>query len=122
MENECLHTKFVKEEKKESLSHRKENDNGKVDNTILWDAMKVVMWGKVISRTAHLKKELYQKKISELKNVEQKYKKSNYSGILQQLKDARTKVNEILGDEVERKMSFSSNKRTMYRAPMQQKY
>ena len=97
---------FVEEIRTEINTYRKENDNGEVDFTTLWDAMKAVMRGKLICRAAYNKKnrlKLYQKKIEELKKLEQQHKDSIDAGVLQQIKEVKTKVNEILGDEVEKK-------------------
>jgi len=42
-------------------------------------------------------------KFEELKKTEQQLKDLNDAGLLKQIKEVRTKVNEILGDEVEKK-------------------
>lgn len=104
---------FVKEIKKEINSYREENENGEVDSIIIWEAMR----GKLISRTAYLKKtrlQLYQEKIGELKMLEQQHKSSNDPGLRHQIKEAKKTVNEILGNEVEKKMRFL--KQTYYEA------
>ncbi len=75
--------------------------------TTLWDAMKAVMRGKLISRSTYHKKarlKIYQTKIKELKDLEQQHKNSNDPNLFQQIKEVKTKVNEILGDEVEKKI------------------
>ena len=53
--------------------YREENDNGEVDPTILWDALKSVIRGKLIAQTSLLKRtrlELYQNLIGQLKKLE----------------------------------------------------
>lgn len=115
---------FVEEIKTEINTYREENDNGEVDFTTLWDAMKAVMRGKLISRAAYNKKarlKLYQMKMEELKKLEQQHKDSNDAGLLQQIKEVRTKVNEILGDEVEKK-SRLLGRLIMNQAPKPQNY
>ena len=77
-------------------TYRKENDNEEVYPTILWDAMKAVMRGKLISYASYIKKRRikdFQKKVEDLKKMEQ-------------LKEARKKIDEILGKEVEKKLRF----------------
>lgn len=49
---------FVEEIKPEINTYREDNDNGEADFTALWDAMKAVMRGKQIFRTAHEKARL----------------------------------------------------------------
>lgn len=115
---------FVEEIKTEINTYREENNNGEVDFTTLWDAMKAVMRGKLISRAAYNKKarlKLYQMKMEELKKLEQQHKDSNDAGLLQQIKEVRTKVNEILGDEVEKK-SRLLGRLIMNQAPKPQNY
>uniref|UniRef100_A0A8D0CZF6 Uncharacterized protein n=1 Tax=Sander lucioperca TaxID=283035 RepID=A0A8D0CZF6_SANLU len=83
---------FVEEIKTEINTYRKENDNGEVDFTTLWDAMKAVMRGKLISRAAYNKKnrlKLYQKKIEELKKLEQQHKDSRDAAFNETLKKVR---------------------------------
>uniref|UniRef100_A0A8D0A9M4 Uncharacterized protein n=1 Tax=Sander lucioperca TaxID=283035 RepID=A0A8D0A9M4_SANLU len=83
---------FVEEIKTEINTYRKENDNGEVDFTTLWDAMKAVMRGKLISRAAYNKKnrlKLYQKKIEELKKLEQQHKDSRDAAFNETLKKGK---------------------------------
>lgn len=107
----------VEQIKNEINSYREENDNGEVDSVILWDAMKAVMRGKLIARTSLLKKarlEIYQNKIGELKTLEQQHKGTCDPGVLHQIKEAKKRVNEILGDEVEKKIRYM--RQTYYEA------
>lgn len=65
--------------------------------------------GKLTSHTAFLKRvrlETYQKQIEKLKELEQKHKQSKDSDILNQIKEVRKKIDDILLDKVERKARF----------------
>lgn len=100
---------LVREIKGEITRYREENDNGEVDPTILWDALKAVIRGRLISHTAYLKRvrlETYHKQIGKLKELEQQHKQSKDSDIFKQIKEARKKIDDILLDEVERKARF----------------
>ncbi len=85
----------------------KENNNGEVEPTILWDAMKAVMRGKLISYASYVKKrriEDFQEKIEDLKEFEQLHKNTNDPEMYSQVKEARKKIDEILRKEVEKKL------------------
>ena len=106
---------FVEEIKMGIKTYNEENNNGEVDYIIIWDAMKAVMRGKLISQASYLKKmrqKEYHVAIDELKHLERRHKSSNDSGLLQQLKELRAKINMILGNEVEKKLRFV--KQTFY--------
>ncbi len=47
---------LIEELKGEIMRYKEENDNGEVDPTILWDALKAVIRGRLISHTAFAKK------------------------------------------------------------------
>lgn len=53
----------------------KDNKTGQVDPTILWDTVKAIMRGKLISRTAHLKK-LKRLKYDELEKKTEKIREA----------------------------------------------
>lgn len=89
--------------------YKEENDNGEVGPTIVWDALKAVMRGELISRTVYLKKmrlKWYQNKIGELRTLEQQHENSNDPELLNQIKEIRKTINEILENEVEMKLRF----------------
>lgn len=95
--------------KGEIETYKEENDNGQVDPTILWDAMKAVIRGKLIAQTTFYKKvklETYQKQIEKLKGLELNHKKTRDPETLNQIKEARKKVEDILMDEMEKKTRF----------------
>uniref|UniRef100_A0A9J8DDF4 Uncharacterized protein n=1 Tax=Cyprinus carpio carpio TaxID=630221 RepID=A0A9J8DDF4_CYPCA len=57
LNSSILNNPQVKENLKSAIeSYFKENDNGEVSPTIIWDAFKAVLRGKIIAHTALLKK------------------------------------------------------------------
>ena len=100
---------LVEEIKREIIRYKEENDNGEVDPTILWDALKAVLRGKLIAQTAHLKRtrlELYQNVTGQLKELERQHKNTNDPETLRKVKDVRGKIENILLIEVEKKARF----------------
>ena len=99
----------VEDTKKEINTYKEQNDNGEVDPTILWDAMKAVIRGKLIAQSTQIKKarlEIYQQKINKLKTLEQQHKRTMESEVLDQIKKIRKEIDELLMMEVERKSRF----------------
>lgn len=95
--------------KAEIKRYIEENNNGAVDSTILWDAMKAVIRGKLIAETAHAKRvkvESYRTYTERLRELEQDYQKTNDPKIYQQIRVVKTKINDILVDEVEKRNTF----------------
>lgn len=69
---------------------------------IIWDALKVVVQGKIIAKTVlmkKLKKEAYKNHSVRLRELEQQYQKTNDQKIYEQILDTKTKINDILRDE-----------------------
>lgn len=100
---------LVEEIKGDILRYREENDNGEVDPTILWDALKVVIRGKLIAQTAFLKRarlELYDNLIGQLKESERQHKITRDPETFRKVKDLRGKIDRILLNEVEKKARF----------------
>lgn len=65
---------IVEELKKEITTYQNENVNGEVNPTILWGALKAVMSGKLIAKTASTKKakeEAYENEKENLLEIEQ---------------------------------------------------
>lgn len=107
----------VKEIKKEISDSIKDNNNGQVDPTIVWDTVKAIMRGKLISKTAYLKKmkmEKYntlQKLLRELEKQQQN-NQDNSKTDKTQVKELKKQLNGIDQEELEKKMRFS--KQTFY--------
>lgn len=86
-----------------------ENDNGEVDPTILWDALKAVIRGKLIAQTALIKKnklELHHKLNRQLKELERQHQNMNDPETLEKVKEIRRQTDKILLTDVEKKARF----------------
>ena len=67
-------------------------------HTILWDAMKAVIRGKLIAEAAHVKRfklEAYKKDTDNLRESEQEYHNTNDTKTYQQIKILKTKINDF---------------------------
>lgn len=100
---------LVREMTEEISTYLTENDNGEVSPVILWDALKAVLRGKLIAKTAAMKKAkervfLKQKEI--LTKIEQQHKNSGDPLLLPQIKEARENINKLLNAEIEKKTRF----------------
>lgn len=83
---------LITELKGDITKYREENDNGEVEPTILWDALKAVIRGRLISYTAFTKRnklKTYQAKIEQLKELEQEHKESGDPELLDGIKQIR---------------------------------
>ena len=81
----------VKAEIKRSIE---ENINGAVDTTISWDAMKVVIRGKLIVETVHAKQIQLKSFITyteRLRELEQGYQRTVDPKVYQQIKEVKSK-------------------------------
>lgn len=95
--------------KAEIKRYIEENNNGEVDPTILWDAMKAVIRGKLIAETAHVKRvrlEAYKKYTDNLRELEQEYQNTKDTKTYQWIKTLKTKINDLLLEEVEKRNKF----------------
>ena len=105
-----LNDKATVEQLREEIQiYIEENDNGDVDPGILWDALKAVLRGKLIALTASQKKArlaTYKYKIEKLREMETKHKSTGDQSLLQQIKETRGEINEILRGEIEKKARF----------------
>lgn len=84
----------VKEIKKEITECISDNQNDQVNPNILWDTVKAIMRGKLISRTAYLKKKKkaeYDKLIVTLRNLEKQQPKNGEGRIIYQIKEVKKK-------------------------------
>ena len=110
--------------KKEIKSCIEENIDSPVDDTILWDTVKAVMRGRLISRAAYQKKireEEYKNLINQLRILEQKHKNHEDGAILHQINIIRRQIDDNLNNEIEKKLRFT--KQTYYESgPKAAKY
>lgn len=104
----------MKEEiEKEICEYVEQNDNGEVSPSILWDACKAVMRGKLIARSAFRKKNKQERlKIlqSDLKRLEKEYKNTVDSKMMDEIKVKRAEINEILSQEFQKKMIYTKQR------------
>lgn len=100
---------LVKEISEEIKTYLTENDNGEVNPIILWDALKAVLRGKLISKTAAMKKakeKTYLKEKESLTSLEQQHKNSGDPLLLPKIKEARENIDALLNTEIEKKTRF----------------
>lgn len=99
----------VEELKKDILTYQNENDNGEVNPVILWDALKAVIRGKLIAKSAAIKKnreEVYKKEKEKLFVIEQQHKTTQDPSLLPKIKGIRDNIDRILISEIEKKTRF----------------
>lgn len=100
-------SKLVDNLKKEINTYKNENDKEGTDPTMLWDAMKAVMRGKLISYASFIKKKIlldFQTASKELENLEHQHKINKNPETLKKIKLVRRRIDEILTKVVEKKM------------------
>ena len=89
------------------------NDTGEVDPLILWEGMKVVLRGEIISFASYKKKER-EKRTKELeqsiKTLESKHKETGCSSDLQSLNKLRNELDRLLTMEAEKALVFTKQK------------
>ena len=112
-----LNNKLMAEEiKKEIGECINDNKDDQVDPTIIWDTVKAVMRGKLISRTAHLRKIQrlkYDQLERDLEKLEkQRPKNDNKDTTGNQIKDIKKQIEILMKDEIEKKLRFT--KQTFY--------
>lgn len=80
-----------------------------MDPTILWDAMKAVIRGKLIAETAYVKRiksESHKLNNEKLRHLEREHQNAYDPKIYQEIKEMRAKINDVLADEIEKKNKF----------------
>ena len=100
---------FMSMLKMELHLYLQENANGTVNPSMLWDAFKAVLRGKIIAWSASSKKikrlqllELEEK----LKNLEQIYITNRDHDVIKQIRLIKQDIDKILSEEVEKKLRF----------------
>ncbi len=89
------------------------NDNGAVFPSVLWDAGKATVRGKIISIGSRLKKQRLIKQLeleTEIKRLEREHKQSRKEEVLKKLKEARLKLDEALTYKAEGAFRFTDRK------------
>lgn len=98
------------EKRKEEIGNEiktyiKENDNGEVDPTIVWDTMKAVIRGSLIARMAQMKKAkliAYNTYEEKLRKLEKEYQTTNCEETHKQIKEVKANIKIAQLDEIER--------------------
>lgn len=88
------------------------NNNGE-GTEIVWDAMKAVVRGKIISFCAYQKKQRQLKLLElnkELRKLETKHKEEPNPNLTSKLKEIRNKINALYSHEVQKKMIYTEQK------------
>ena len=110
MNTSLLNSDAFKEEMESELTtYLQNNDTGDVNPGILWDAAKAVIRGKIIARTAMIKKIKAQKLLSlqeKLRELEELQVKSKGPAITQQINHVKQEIDKIMSEEVEKNLRF----------------
>lgn len=105
-----LNNKLVVEQIKDEIQkYLEENNNDNTDPAILWDALKAVIRGKLISITSNLKKvkeTQYNNLTTDLKQLEQKHKEKSDRKTQKQIKEVRNQINNLLHQDMEIKARY----------------
>uniref|UniRef100_A0A3Q3B6N5 Reverse transcriptase domain-containing protein n=1 Tax=Kryptolebias marmoratus TaxID=37003 RepID=A0A3Q3B6N5_KRYMA len=105
----------TKEIRKEITECVKDNNNGQVNPTLVWDTVKAVMRGRLISKTAYLKKVKrlkYEELENTLRKLELKQQRTNNGELSEQIMKTKSNINDMILQELEEKLRFS--KQTFY--------
>lgn len=109
------YTKIKQQFKNEIDLYFEENDKGDVSPSILWDAYKAVIRGKIIACTSLIKKQKREKLVNlqmDLKEIQRQYKNSQDNDKNIEIKRLQNEIDAIYTDETQ-KSSSSLNKTTM---------
>ncbi|XP_062396829.1 LINE-1 retrotransposable element ORF2 protein isoform X1 [Sardina pilchardus] len=113
LNSSILNKDRIEQFSKDITDYLTDNDNDEVSPPTLWDACKAVMRGKVIATTSFLKKQRI-KRLSDLqldlKKVELEHKQSFTPGSDVEMKKLRNQINEILGQEIQKKLIYTKQK------------
>ena len=104
---------FKTQIKKEIEQFLKENINGEVASEIVWDTLKAVLRGKIISYCARKKKERQLRLVKlneELGELETKHKKDLNANVAVKLKDIRMEINTFYTQEIQKNMIYTKQK------------
>lgn len=83
------------------------NDNGEVNPSMLWDAGKAVLRGKIIAICSFLKKQRQQKLCnlqSQLKRIEKEHKQKMNQELLKDIKRLRNEIDNLCTNDLEKKI------------------
>lgn len=106
---------IVQEIKKEIQDCIANNKDDQIEPIIMWDTIKAVMRGNLISRTSHINKikRLTQVKLEEqLRKLEKKQHLDNSEAVIEDIKDISDKLSDLAKEDIEKKLRFT--KQTFY--------
>uniref|UniRef100_A0A096LQF6 Reverse transcriptase domain-containing protein n=1 Tax=Poecilia formosa TaxID=48698 RepID=A0A096LQF6_POEFO len=102
-------TEFKTEMAEELKTYLEFNDNGTGNPTILWDAAKAYIRGKIIVKCANLKK-IRARKLSDLqenlKRLERLHSINKSPSLLEQMRPVKQEIHKILNEEIEKKLKY----------------
>lgn len=94
-------------------TYLEQNDNSEVTPTILWDAMKAVMRGKIIATTSLLNK-IRKKRLHDLETQLKQLQRIHSSNLdtrtKQEIRGIRNEIDEISTQEIQKKMLFTKQR------------
>lgn len=100
----------IKELKGEITSCTGDNNDGQVKPIVVWDTVKAVMRGRLISRVAHLKKAkraAYDDLEKDLRNLEIKLQQNGKDqSLVNQIRVTKNKIKVLVQDELEKRLTF----------------
>lgn len=105
----CDDHSFRSSVEKDLSLYMQDNNNEEVNPSILWDAAKADLRGKIIARTAALKKMKTQKLTDlqeKLRDLEQTHIINKEPSITQQIRYIKQETDKILGEELEKNIRF----------------
>lgn len=100
---------FVKQMIADLNLYLQDNDNGETNPSIVWDAAKAVLRGKIIAWSTMLKKKKSQELLQlqdRLKVLEQSGLKDKNTRVTHQIRQIKQEIDKILGEEVEENTRF----------------
>lgn len=98
LNSSILNGRMRKEIKDKIKQYMEDNDNGEVSPPFLWDACKVVLRGRIIAKTAALKKNKQQELINlegKLEGLQRKHKKTLDPNITKEIQQLKSQINTI---------------------------
>lgn len=104
---------FVSQIKEEIKTFLDINDTGEIDSSMIWDTLKAVLRGRIISWCAYNKKMKQLESLNldkKLKELELQHKKKQCPSLLNEIKKTQNKINILYTQEVEKKFVFVKQK------------
>lgn len=113
LNNNLLKGTMKEELKIEIQPYLDDNDNGEVSPLVLWDACKAVLRGKIIAKTAYIKKQrqwTLKALQLDLQKLEQENKQKPNKNITQEIKKKKAEINLVYSEEIQKKILFAKQR------------